>query len=211
MNAPILAQGVPVRQIHAALLAAMKDIAAKGIGKNKQADQQGGAKYRYRGIDDAMNEMSVVLLHAGITVTPRYSDLQLVERARGAAGDGKATRLVILKGTFTFEAADGSSVTAEAYGEAADTMDKATTKAQSVAFRTVLFQQFIVPLMAMDVEDDDVATQELPEVALNHAEKGVAAYQAFWEGLSKDDRQTLRKHHEELKQIAVEADKGKTQ
>lgn len=191
------------KMIHTALLVAMKEIAEKGIGKTKQADQQGGAKYKYRGIDDAMNEMSVVLIRAGITVTPEYSDLQLVERQRG---EGKATRLVILKGSFTFEAGDGSSVTASAYGEAADTMDKAVTKAQSVAFRTVLFQQFVVPLMAMDVEGDDVGAQELPEVALGHAEKGTKAYQAFWEKLAVDEKKALEKHHTELKAIAKEAD-----
>jgi ERF superfamily len=205
MNAALPA-GTTGKMIHGALLVAMREIAEKGIGKTKQADQAGGAKYRYRGIDDAMNAMSVVLIHAGITVTPEYSDLQLVERARGAAGDGKATRLVILKGSFTFEAADGSFVTASAYGEAADTMDKAVTKAQSVAFRTVLFQQFIVPLMAMDVEDEDVDAQELPEVALNHAEKGTKAYQAFWERLTVDEKKALEKHHTELKAIAKDAD-----
>ena len=41
----------------------------------------------------------------------------------------------------------------ETYGEAMDSGDKAVTKAQSVAFRTALFQQFIVPTMAMDPED----------------------------------------------------------
>lgn len=190
-------------QIHTAMLAAMKDIAAQGIGKTKQADQAGGAKYKYRGIDDAMNAMSVVLIHAGITVTPRYSDLQLVERNRG---EGKATRLVIVKGAFTFSADDGSSVCCEAYGEAADTMDKATTKAQSVAFRTALFQQFVVPLMAMDVEGDDTEAKELPDIALQAAEKGVAAYQAFFTALSPEERKQLAPHHAELKAVAADAD-----
>jgi hypothetical protein len=190
-------------QIHSAMLAAMKDIASRGIGKNKQADQTGGAKYRYRGIDDAMNEMSVVLLHAGITVTPKYSDLQIVERARG---EGKATRLATVKGAFTFSADDGSCVCCETYGEAADTMDKAVTKAQSVSFRTALFQQFIVPLMAMDVEEDDAQGQELPDDALTAAEKGVKSYEAFWGGLTREQKVKLQQHHTELKKIAQEAD-----
>lgn len=193
-------------KIHAAMLAAMKDIASRGIGKNKQADQTGGARYRYRGIDDAMNEMSVVLIHAGITCTPEYSDLQIVERARA---EGKATRLVTVKGTFTFSAEDGSSVRCVTYGEAADTMDKATTKAQSVSFRTALFQQFVVPVMAMDVEEDDAEGQELPDDALDAAEKGVSAYQAFWGGLTREQKQSLQKHHDELKRIAAEVDAKK--
>ena len=98
-----------------------------------------------------MSEMSPILVNHGITVTPRYSELTVTERAREG---GKFSRCVTLKGSFTFAAADGSSVVAEAYGESIDTGDKATIKAQTVAFRTVLFQQFIVPLMSMDSELD---------------------------------------------------------
>lgn len=190
-------------KIHTAMLAAMKDIASRGIGKTKQADQAGGARYKYRGIDDAMNAMSVVLLHAGITCTPEYSDLQIVERAREG---GKATRLVTIKGSFTFAADDDSFVRCVTYGEAADTMDKATTKAQSVAFRTALFQQFIVPLMAMDVEEEDAEGQELPDDALAAAEKGTQSYQAFWSKLTPEQKHSLQSHHDELKSIAREVD-----
>lgn len=137
-------------KIHTALLDAMREIAKTGIAKISKADL-GGAKVNYRGIEAAMNEMSLVLIKCGINVTPSYSDLSIAERARG---EGKATRFVTLKGSFTFAADDGSCVVCTTYGEAMDAGDKATTKAQSVAFRTALFQQFVVPTMAMDPEDD---------------------------------------------------------
>jgi hypothetical protein len=163
---------IAVPSIHAALLGAMRDIARIGIAKTKTADA-GQAKYRFRGIDDAMNELSPILVNNGITVTPKYTDLVIQERAKDA---GKATRFATVKGSFTFGAQDGSCVVAEAYGEAMDSGDKATIKAQSVAFRTVLFQQFIVPLMAMDTELDDhenasdtdaALLSEFRDVALN--------------------------------------------
>jgi hypothetical protein len=138
--------------IHAAMVSAMRRICELGISKGSENKQQG---YRFRGIDAAMNEMSPILVNNGITVTPRYSELSVTERLRGPATDGKFSRCVTLKGSFTFAAADGSSVTAEAYGESIDTGDKAVIKAQTVAFRTVLFQQFVVPLMSMDSELDD--------------------------------------------------------
>lgn len=190
-------------QIQSALLGAMKEACQIGIGKTSRADA-GGAKYNYRGIDAAMNEMSPILVRNGITVTPRYSDLQVVERARDG---GKFSRCVILKGSFTFSAADGSSVTAEAYGESIDTGDKATIKAQSVAFRTVLFQQFVVPLMAMDPEaHQEPEAPSVPDEAVAAAEKGTAAYSAYFKSLSKDGRIALNPHHNELKAIAAEAD-----
>ena len=129
----------------------MRDIARIGIGKTKTADT-GQAKYKFRGVEDAMNEMSPIMVNHGITVAACYSDLMITERDKGG---GKATRFVTLKGTFTFSAEDDSSITAEAYGEAMDSGDKATIKAQSVAFRTALFQLFVVPTMSMDTELDD--------------------------------------------------------
>jgi|GEM_PF-2818760 hypothetical protein len=137
-------------KIHTALLDAMREIAKVGIAKTSKADL-GGARVNYRGIEAAMNEMSLILIKSGINVTPSYSDLNVMERAKG---EGKATRFVTLKGSFTFAADDGSSVVCTTYGEAMDSGDKAAIKAQSVAFRTALFQQFVVPTMAMDPEAD---------------------------------------------------------
>lgn len=166
-------------QIQTALLGAMRDICKIGIGKTSTANT-GAANYRFRGIDAAMNEMSPILVNNGITVTPKYSELTVQERAKDG---GKFTRFVTIKGAFTFAAEDGSSVTAEAYGEAMDSGDKATIKAQSVAFRTVLFQQFIVPVMAMDTEldggdesPDDAILDGLREASLNGTEALRAAY-----------------------------------
>jgi hypothetical protein len=138
-------------KIHAALIDAMREIAKTGIAKSLKASL-GGATVNYRGIESAMNEMSVILIKCGISVTPSYSDLVLFERPKP---DGKATRFATVKGSFTFTAAeDGSSVKCDTYGEAMDSGDKAVTKAQSVSFRTALFQQFVVPTMAMDPEED---------------------------------------------------------
>lgn len=151
--------------IHAAISKAMNDIARTGIAKTHQASL-GGAGVNYRGIEDAMNEMCGVLIRHGITVTPRYSELTIIERVKGDPKDGKATRFATLRGAFTFTStADGSAVTCEHYGEAMDSGDKAVTKAQSVAFRTALFQQFVIPTMAIDPEagGDGEGAQALTE------------------------------------------------
>ena len=137
-------------KIHDAMLSAMTDIAKLGIRKTSKASL-GGATVNYRGIESAMNEMSGVLIRAGLRVTAEYSDLQISDRPRN---EDKFTRIVVLRGAFTFTADDDSSVVFACYGEAADTMDKAVTKAQSVAFRTALFQAFVVPTMSIDPEAD---------------------------------------------------------
>lgn len=188
-------------QIQTALLGAMRDICKIGIGKTSQANT-GAANYRFRGIDAAMNEMSPILVNNGITVTPKYSELTIQERAKDA---GKATRFVTVKGAFTFSAEDGSSVTAEAYGEAMDSGDKATIKAQSVAFRTVLFQQFIVPVMAMDTEltDGDDGGDELAGYE-DAAMGGEASLRAYYEK-HKPSEAFWKKHGKALKDCAAKA------
>ena len=192
--------------IYTALVAAMADIAKTGIAKTSRADL-GGAKVNFRGIEAAMNEMSVVLIRHGISVTPAYSDLTITERDKGG---GKATRFVTVKGRFTFAASDGSSVACECYGEAMDSGDKATTKAQSVAFRTALFQQFVVPTMAMDPEadgeeeeTDDALLAEFRDAALG----GSAALRDLFQS-KKPALAFWRIHGDSLKAAAEAADKG---
>lgn len=196
-------------QIHTAMIAAMKAVCKVGIAKLGKADA-GGAKYNFRGIDQAMNEMSPILVNAGITVTPRYSELTIQERAKAEAG--KATRFVTVKGSFTFAAEDGSSVVADAYGEAMDSGDKATIKAQSIAFRTVLFQQFIVPLMAMDTEldgsdEDEPGDDAIMEGFRAAALEGTDALRAYY-SKNTPSQAFWARNSAGLKGAAAEADKA---
>lgn len=179
--------------IHEAIRKAMEEIARTGIAKSHQASL-GGGSVNYRGIEDAMNQMSGVLIRHRITVTPRYADLSIIERVKGDAKDGKATRFATVRGTFTFTStADGSSVTCEHYGEAMDSGDKAVTKAQSVAFRTALFQQFVIPTMAIDPEyggDGETVQAMSGEATLAHltaikAAATIDLLRAAWESASQ--------------------------
>lgn len=195
-----------MKNIQQSILEAMRSIAKTGIAKLHKASL-GGATVNYRGIEQAMNEMSVILIQCGITVTPEYSDLSIIDRVKGDPKDAKATRFATVRGVFTFQAEDSSRVQCTCYGEAMDSGDKAVTKAQSVAFRTALFQQFVIPTMAMDPEDGGDGHEGAPDSALAAAERGLSAYQAYWSQLSAADKKALEPHHKELKAIAVEADK----
>jgi hypothetical protein len=194
--------------IQTALIAAMDEIARKGIAKTSRADL-GGAKVNFRGIEAAMNEMCVVLIRHKISVTPRYSDMSIQERAKGDPKDGKATRFATVKGSFTFAAEDGSSVVCECYGEAMDSGDKALTKAQSVAFRTALFQQFIVPTMAMDPEQDeeDDGPDELLASFRDAAMGGSAVLKEHFTK-TKPPESFWRTHGDSLKAAALASDKA---
>lgn len=154
--------------IHDAMRQAMADIAKTGIAKLSKNKDQG---YNFRGIEAAMNEMAPILIRNGIIVSPSYSEFNVYERESKSGGK---LRFVTLKGSFKFEAADGSFVTGEAYGEGMDSSDKATSKAQSVAYRTALFQQFVVPTMAIDPESGlGVPThqEEMEDLAMGIVQK----------------------------------------
>lgn len=195
-------------KIQSALNSAMRDIARIGIAKASKNEAQ---NYKFRGVEAAMNELSPIMVNNGITVSSRYTDLSIVDRAKGDPKDGKATRFVTLKGSFTFTAEDDSSVTSEAYGEAMDSGDKAVIKAQSVAFRTALFQQFVVPTMSMDTELDDDGEDNDEEFAAltSWRETAMQGSEALRGRFAKDKPAELfwKRHSESLKAAAAEADK----
>lgn len=195
-------------EIQTAIVGVMRDIASTGIAKTQRNAQQG---YNFRGIEAAMNELSPLLVKHGIMVTPSYSELSITERAKDG---GKATRFCTIKGAFRFEASDGSNTTSECYGEAMDSGDKAVIKAQSVAFRNALFQQFVVPTMAVDPEA--FADHEEPEIpadllrdAREAANKGWKALAAWTKTITPEQRAILGPEIAALKLIARAADETK--
>ena len=54
------------------------------------------------------------------------------------------------------------------------------------------------------------APADLIEIAETAADKGVSAYQTFWKDTGAANRKALGMHHERLKIIAINADKGRT-
>ncbi len=177
--------------IHEAIKSAMRDIAKTGISKlQKNKDQN----YYFRGVEAAMNEMSPILIRAGITIVPTYSELSITP---SESKSGTKLRFATVKGSFRFEADDGSFVVAEFYGEGMDTSDKAISKAQSVAYRTALFETFVVPFMAIDPEvDGDGVINEPPSqllaAARKAADRGREEFGLWWKSTTPDDRAALR-------------------
>lgn len=191
--------------IHQAMLAVMRDAAETGIGKD---DMNQGQKYRYRGIERAMNTMVGILIRHKVLVLPSYETI--IEKDLPTKSGG-SMEFVKVRGQFRFMSAeDGSAVDTVFFGEAADSGDKATTKAQSVAFRTALFQTFVIPTMAIDPEADEdqpeavsPETQTLLDEAKAAAETGVTAYKAFWGRITPEQRTAIgAEEHTAFKKIA---------
>lgn len=139
----------PTMNIYAALSAVMGDV--QGIGKKQRNQDQ---NFNFRGIDAVMNAVGPALREHGVIVVPLAEDIksETYETKRGTA-----MRNVTVRIRWCFYGPDGSSIEAVSYGEAADSGDKAVSKAHSVAYRTVLLQALCIPT---DEPDPDSSAHE---------------------------------------------------
>lgn len=131
-----------VGKIYAALAAVKEEINSTGVSKSEHNKQQ---NFYYRGIDGAMNAFSGPFARAKVLPTSTY---EIISNTIIETRAGGSLRHVILQGVFTYlSLEDGSTITVGPFfGEATDVLDKAFTKAQSVAYRNSLFLTFSVPL-----------------------------------------------------------------
>lgn len=122
-----------------------------GLGKNQRNPQQG---FNFRGIDAVMNAVGPALREHGVMILPNVTDIttERYETAKGAVMQG-----VIVHVEYTVMAEDGSAFTGSAYGQAADSGDKAVSKAMSVAYRTFLLQALTLPT---DEPDPDMEVHQ---------------------------------------------------
>ena len=137
--------------IYAKLGRVMQSI--KAIGKDQTNEQQ---HFKFRGIDDFINELHYHLADAGIIIIPSETE-HLQEQFTTKNGTAQFRTRLHMKFTFV-STDDGSSITADGWGEAADSGDKGYNKCKSIALKYVLMQMFLVP--TKDLTDPDSETPD---------------------------------------------------
>ena len=192
-----------VQKVFGCISAATQALAHAGIGKKQQCN--GGGNFKYRGIDDVYAALSPVLTKTGLTILP----IRIEKEADAQAGK---MRLVKIKITYRVAAVeDGSYIDVEALGEGADTGDKASGKAMSYAYKSLIFQLFCVPVVGQPDPDSESKPPEGAFVDTDlltrsraAANKGINAYKAFWRGISSENRTLLIEsgEHDKNKLIA---------
>lgn len=115
----------------------MADIEA--ISKSRTNQHQG---FKFRGIDEVYNVLHPKLVQHGLFSVPEVLEERREERT---TKNGGISTHVILKIKYTLFAEDGSSISSIVIGEAADTGDKATNKAMSIAHKYFYIQTFSIP------------------------------------------------------------------
>lgn len=138
----------PVPAIIGAICEIMNSIGA--IKKGQTSDH---GHFKFRGIDDVMIVLAPLLRAHCVFITPELVSCSR-ERYTSNGGGGLMNTMVEVKYTFT-SAADGSThVVGPIPGEGMDTGDKSSTKAMSVAMRTMLLQVFAIATEDRDPDHD---------------------------------------------------------
>lgn len=141
-------------KVQEAITAVMNEVGAVGKGEVNSFH-----KFNFRGIDTTVNALSPALRKHGLTVRPSAILARDYETFT-TSGDKQsvACRVVV---EYTFTGPEGDEIKSVVAAESADTGDKATPKAMSVAFRTCLLQTFALP--TQDTDPDAVSFDRRPQ------------------------------------------------
>lgn len=126
-----------------------KELAVKGIGKDRRNQQQG---YNFRGIDDMLNAVGPIMARHGVFMTPSFEVLSHKDIERQTRNGATSWTQVLLRGTFRFYRG-AETVEAVTIGEALDNADKASNKAMSNALKYALINTFMIPVVGADDAD----------------------------------------------------------
>lgn len=139
------------------------------IGKDQQNREQG---YSFRGIDQVMRELHPLLSARGVLMLPTVLERVAETRTTRAGSAMYAVHLHVL---YRFMGPLGDELVVDAWGEGADTADKATPKAMTAALKAALLQTFLIP--TPDTVDADATTPE-PTYSASQVERAEAAAKA---------------------------------
>ena len=152
--------------IHEALGQVMRSIRPVGKGgENLHQD------YKFRRIDDLMDELHGHLADAGVYIVPRLVDME--RKALEKLDRGKVIQsgwLTVVKVAYEFTSSkDGSVRTMGPFpGEGADSFDKSSQKALTAALKYLLSQCFLVPYQGIaegDEQSPETKTYRRPSKA----------------------------------------------
>ncbi len=133
-----------------AVSAAMADIRA--VGKDSK-NTTPGQNYMFRGIDAVMDAAGPAFRRHGVVVVPRkIKDITYTTVTVGKNQTVMAS--VRVQMIYRWFGPDGDHFDTEVPGEAFDSGDKGTTKAMSVAYRTLLIQALTLPTGDRDPDSD---------------------------------------------------------
>jgi len=148
--------------VHAKVLELMRAVTA--IGKDKEANAGEGGRFKFRGIDAAMDAVGHAMRAVGLTLETEVLSTEHDENPVTKTNSRGETRTVVWSTTrlvvrYTFvDPTDGSRHSFQGAGEGRDASDKSTSKAMSMALKYGLFQALMIPVEGLDESDGEAPT-----------------------------------------------------
>lgn len=131
----------------------------RAIAKGELYNAPGSAKFNFRGVDTVVNVFGPVTLKHGVNVMSSKVEATYGEKATAKGGKMRECSVLV---TWTVMGPKGDTLTLQTMGEALDTADKSTTKAQSVALRTLLLGFGLTPTHDTEPDADRIERGEAP-------------------------------------------------
>lgn len=121
----------------------------RAIGKNERFEGGKAGRFNFRGIETALNAFGPACRKHGVLVIQHKVDTSYRDiTTSGGSKMRECTALV----TFRIYGPDGSYFDSQAAGEASDSGGRSTPKAQSIALRTLLINNGLVPTEDRDAD-----------------------------------------------------------
>lgn len=142
--------------VHLAWLRVRKEVRA--IAKGEQYNG-GGTRFNFRGVDTVVNTFGPVTLKHGVNVLPTRVDAEYRDTT---TSKGNKMRECTVRVSWLIVGPKGDTLALQTQGEALDSADKGTAKAQSVALRVLLLTGGLTPTHDKDPDASHVERGENP-------------------------------------------------
>lgn len=142
--------------VHLAWLRVRKEVRA--IAKGEQYNG-GGTRFNFRGVDTVVNTFGPVTLKHGVNVLPTRVDAEYRDTT---TSKGNKMRECTVRVSWLIVGPKGDTLALQTQGEALDSADKGTAKAQSVALRVLLLTGGLTPTHDKDPDSVVVERGETP-------------------------------------------------
>ncbi|MFI6251459.1 ERF family protein [Streptomyces sp. NPDC051016] len=136
--------------VHLAWLRVRRDIRA--IGKGEEYNER-GTRYNFRGTDTVVQYFGPVTLKHGVNVLPVRTETAYSTKQTKSGGTMRECSVTV---TWHIMGPTGDVLELQTAGEALDTSDKSTTKAQTVALRNLLLNGGLIPTGDRDPDADRI-------------------------------------------------------
>jgi len=131
----------------------------RAIAKSERFDGGRAGRFNFRGIETALNAFGPACRKHGVLVIQHRVETEYRDIATSSGGRMRECTALV---TFRIYGPDGSFIESQAAGEASDSGGRSTPKAQSIALRTLLINNGLVPTEDRDADAVHFERAEMP-------------------------------------------------